>query len=650
MRNIYIFILWVFFPFLNFSQSVEYRNFDFAVNAPQITATPEELAKHKAIVLEEIKAKEIIVTNEDKTENYIFYYISILINDVTVIDKFNKIYIPVNDPSDLVTLKCRTTQANGKMLEFFKGDMKTINEDGKDYFILALEGVEKGSIVEYFYLKRIGVKYYGSEALQNKHLIKKYTSHIITPENLVYVSKSYNGLPKAVDTSYNGKNFLTISINNVKPVPDEKYVTDYEKLQRIEYKLDYNKRNTNKRLFTFADAAKQIVKNYFDVEKDEEKWVNKIYKSLKLDNLKSIDEKVFAIENYIKVDLGFIEFPGELTMAECLEKKGLSKFYQNKLAVRLFDKCGIKYEIVTTSNKSNHLFDPDFETYSFLDVTFFYITETKKYVIMENIFYRYGELPYTVTGQKGLFIKPLLIGEAYSALNSVKYIDPIDEKANYDNSELDISFKPLVNKLLINAKRTFNGNYANNLRPYYFYYDNTKRQELTNSILKGSYENATVSMINVQNFELDDYSKYKLPFVCSGLIEANELIETAGSDYIIKIGNCIGQQAELYQEESRMYPIYTAYPHTYYRVINFTVPDDYSVQGLEKLNKKVELTEKGIVTAYFYSSYKMEGKKITITVNEVYMKEYYDKESFDGFRNVINAAADFNKISLLLKK
>lgn len=650
MRIICTFVIWALIPFLTFSQSVEFRNFDFAMSSPKITATAEDLSKHKAIILEELKAREIIITNEDKVENYLFYYVSVLINDVSVIDKFNKIYVPVNDPADLVTLKCRTIQSNGKMLEFFKGDMKTINEEGKDYFILALEGVDKGAVIEYFYLKRMGVKYYGSEALQNKHLIKKYTSYIISPENLVYISKSYNGLPQAKDTSYNNKNFLVISVDGIKPVPDEKYVTDYEKFPRIEFKLDYNKRNTNKKLFTFADAAKQIVTNYFENEKDEEKAISKVYKNLKLDNLKSVDEKVFAIEKYIKNDLGFIEYPGDLTLTECLDKKGLSKFYQNKLALRLFEKCGIKYEIVTTSNKNNHLFDSDFETYSFLDVTFFYITETKKYVMMENIFYRYGELPNTVTGQKGLFIKPLLIGEAYSALNSIKYIDPIDEKANHDISELDISFKPLVNKLLINTKRTFNGIYANNLRPYYFYYDNAKRIDLANSILKGSYSNASITMLNVQNFELDDYSKYKMSFICSGLVEANELIETAGDNYIIKIGSCIGQQAELYQAESRIYPVYTAFPHTYTRIINFTVPDDYSVDGLEKINKKVELVENGVVTAYFYSSYKMEGKKITITINESYIKEFYSNESFDGFRNVINAAADFNKVSLLLKK
>ena len=39
-----------------------------------------------------------------------------------------------------------------------------------------------------------------------------------------------------------------------------------------------------------------------------------------------------------------------------------------------------------------------------------------------------------------------------------------------------------------------------------------------------------------------------------------------------------------------------------------------------------------------------------VTVNESYNKDTYDKEVFEGYRKVINAAADFNKIALLLKK
>lgn len=639
-----------FCSFYTLAQSPEYRNFDLNEKPYPVTASAEEIQKYKAIILNEVKAKELIINQKDEIEHYLFYNAAILINDQAAIDRFNKVYIPISSPDDLVTLKCRTTQPNGKSIELFKGDMKTINEDGEDYYILALEGLEKGSIIEYYYLKRIGVAYYTSESLGNKYLVKKYTSKIISPENLVYTSKSYNGMPSAKDTTYNGKNFLTFTTLNLEPVPDEKYTTNRAKLPRFEAKMDYNTKNSSKKLFTYADISKRIMGNYHEKNDGDEKIVNKTYKKLKLEDMPSTDQKVFAIESYIKNDLGYIEDPGNLTMAQCISKKGLSKFYKFKLVTLLLEKCGIGYEVVCTSNKSDQPFDPEFETYGFLDETFFMITETKKFLLPDNLVCRYGDIPANFTGQKGLFIKPLVIGDSYSATNAIKFIQPLDGKNNYDNLDVDITIKPADNKVNMLVTRTLNGYPAMGERPYYHYYDETKRVPLLNDLLKIGMENAKVSLTSAENFDLKDFKKYNLPFIASGMVEATELMEMAGSNVVFKIGNCIGPQAELYQEEKRHYPIFNLYAHSYKRVLKLTIPEGYDVQGLEKLNMNIELKEGGEVTAYFYSTYTREGNKIVVTVNESYNKDTYDKEVFEGYRKVINAAADFNKIALLLKK
>ena len=632
------------------AQSPEYRNFDLNEKAYPVTATAEEIQKNKAIILNEVKAKELIINQKDEIEHYLFYNAVILINDQSAIDRFNKVYIPISSPDDLITLKCRTTQPNGKSVELFKGDMKTISEDGEDYFILALEGLEKGSIIEYYYLKRIGVAYYSSESLANKYLVKKYTSKIISPENLVYAYKTYNGMPDAKDTTYNGKNFLTFTVNNLEPVPDEKYTTNRAKLLRFEAKMDYNTKNSSKKLFTYADIAKRIMNNYHEKMDGDEKIINKTYKKLKLEDMSSTDEKVFAIESYIKNELGYIEDPGNLTMAQCISKKGLSKFYKFKFFTLMLEKCGINYEVVCTSNKSDQPFDPEFETYGYLDETFFYISETKKYVLPDNLVCRYGDIPSAFTGQKGLFIKPLLIGDSYSATNAIKFIQPLDGKQNYDNMEADITVKPADGKVNMLLTRTLNGYPAMGERPYYHYYDETKRTNLLNDLLKLGMENAKVSLTTADNYDLKDFKKYNQPFVASGMVEATELVEKAGTNVIFKLGNCIGPQAELYQEEKRHFPIYNVYPHSYKRVLKVTIPDGYEVQGLEKLNMNIELKEGNDVTAYFRSTYTKEGNKIVVTVYESYDKDTYDKEVFEGYRKVINAAADFNKIALLFKK
>src|SRR5688572_27541743 len=86
-----------------FSQSLQYRNFDFEDKAPAVNCTEKELKDNKAIILSELKAKELIITPTNDIENNLFYYRAILINDVSVIDKFNKIYIPVQSSSELIT-------------------------------------------------------------------------------------------------------------------------------------------------------------------------------------------------------------------------------------------------------------------------------------------------------------------------------------------------------------------------------------------------------------------------------------------------------------------------------------------------------------------------------------------------------------------
>jgi len=51
----------------------------------------------------------------------------------------------------------------------------------------------------------------------------------------------------------------------------------------------------------------------------------------------------------------------------------------------------------------------------------------------------------------------------------------------------------------------------------------------------------------------------------------------------------------------------------------------------------------------FESGYNLEGNKLTITIQEFYKSNEYDLYKYEEFRNVINAASDFNKAYILFK-
>jgi hypothetical protein len=52
----------------------------------------------------------------------------------------------------------------------------------------------------------------------------------------------------------------------------------------------------------------------------------------------------------------------------------------------------------------------------------------------------------------------------------------------------------------------------------------------------------------------------------------------------------------------------------------------------------------------FTSSNKIEGDKVIVDVKEFYKSMYSPVTEFEAFRKVINASADFNKVTLVIEK
>ncbi len=64
----------------------------------------------------------------------------------------------------------------------------------------------------------------------------------------------------------------------------------------------------------------------------------------------------------------------------------------------------------------------------------------------------------------------------------------------------------------------------------------------------------------------------------------------------------------------------------------------------------LNVEEDGEVVYYFESTYSLKKNILKIQVDEGYENIYHPKEDFEAFRKVINAAADWNKIVLVLSK
>jgi hypothetical protein len=134
-------------------------------------------------------------------------------------------------------------------------------------------------------------------------------------------------------------------------------------------------------------------------------------------------------------------------------------------------------------------------------------------------------------------------------------------------------------------------------------------------------------------------------------VQTPQLVEKADKKYLLKIGSVIGKQSQLYDKKERKMPVDIDYPNSQNRTITMTIPKGYKILNPEVMRKQADYVDpNGKPIISFASNYSINGDKLTVTVNELYTKAHYSINEYDRYRDVINAAADFNKATIVLAK
>jgi hypothetical protein len=139
--------------------------------------------------------------------------------------------------------------------------------------------------------------------------------------------------------------------------------------------------------------------------------------------------------------------------------------------------------------------------------------------------------------------------------------------------------------------------------------------------------------------------------VVKGTFNTNSYIESAGDVILFKAGELIGPQSELYQDHERKLEVVNSFNRGYERKIVVHIPEGYTVQNPGDLMIKEQVFDEDKKLIYnFESKYELNGQKLEVEIDEFYDQLTYPVEKFEAFRRVINSAADFNKIVLVLSK
>ncbi|HEX8016311.1 MAG TPA: DUF3857 domain-containing protein, partial [Flavobacterium sp.] len=614
---------------------------------------PKKYADEKEIFLNRTLKIEIVVDKNTATQ-YRLIHEKKYINSDDAIERNNKVYIPFGNQENILTTKVRVILKNGKVINLDKKDIKeeVDEEKGMKYNYFALNGLEKGAVIEKLYVIEEAPDLNGNTIkMQDQYPIAEFNFDLITPVHLIFKTKSYNGLSEPVldENKLENKKVLSISEKDIAALKDDEEYSNWDvRLKLFRYKLDQNLYSGAKNLNNFKEYATNTYERINPVlDKKQEKAIAAFCKSIP--ESKDPQEQIWNIENKIKKTIIYDKYTdSKPSLSDVINTKQANSLDIIKLYTAVFKYFKIEQNIVFTSNRYKIPFDKDFESHENLNEFLFYFPGIKKYLTPTEIEYRLPLFPNYLGNNNGLFIKEKIFAGVSMGIGEVNFIEIPGTEITHDYMDITVDFTQDIENPLVTSNMTYGGYSGLNFQPIKDFVSADQYK----TMLKNISENYTLQSEYKTLTTENDGTEFigKKPYKLNLTFDGKDMIQKAGPNYLFSVGQTIGRQMELYQKDKRILPIEIHYPHYYTRKIKIILPEGATIKNLDKfvMNFKTDLD--GKTEAAFTSNYTQNKNEITVENTEFYNLINYPLTSFEQYKAVINAAADFNKIVVIVSK
>lgn len=592
--------------------------------------------------------------NDGLVEYYLEHKV-LWLNSDDNIENYNKIYLPYTATSELMVSKARVITKNGTVIELDDSKILTAQDEetGRNYKFFAFEGVEKGSFIEYYYVVRRYPRYSGNLIdFQSSYNKKNIEFDLYAPKNLIFKFKTYNNTPEVVqDTLAKDKLHWQLKLDAISSLEKEELSAYEASKSFVIYKLDRNTASNTKDISSYSKVAQNMYSYYYtEPNSKTQNLLKKFIKEATAGKDLKGDDLIRKLEFFIKTNVFQTEDGSDnfKDLDQILTKKVANESGILKLYISILKSLNIKHELVITSDRLELKFDKDFEANNFLTNFLIYFNDTDAYLSPTENDSRYGFPPAYLTDTYGLFIKEVKVGDFVSGLGKIQYIKPIEADKTVDKMILDIDFeKDNITNSIIKLDRSMSGYYAMYFQPYMNLIKEEEKVKLIEGFAKNINDNVTITSKEIINDNPELFGVKPIEFVLNFNSEA--FIEKAGNKYLFKIGELIGKQMQLYQEKTRVLPVENEFTRSYYRTLNVKIPKGYKVANLNDINIKNTFEDAGKELLIFHSYFEQKDDLLVITADEHYRKNIIDTANYEKYRTVINSAADFNKLILVLE-
>jgi hypothetical protein len=636
-----------------YAQDFSFKNFNWDENVTSVDI-PAKYKDEKEVILDRDMRIEF-VSDKGKATQYYLLHEKVYINSDDAVERNNKIYIPFGTNESVLTTKARVILKNGKVIVLDSGDIKveTDEERGMKYNYFAVNGLEKGAVIEKIFIIEEAPDVTGrSVKMQDEYPIAKNSFQLIYPNHLIFKTKSYNGLAEATITENKpdeNRNTLTVAENDTPALENnEQYANWTSQLKTLRYKLDENLANGGRNLYNFKEFSTTLYERFHPVyTKKEQKAIDDFCSGI----TKSTDEQeqIWNIEDKIKKTVNYGRYiDSQEGIQDILKTKQANQSDILRLYIAVFTKIGVENNLVLTSDRYKTPFDKDFESFENVSELLFYFPNIKKFLSPTEVQYRIPLFPNELGGINGLFIKEKTFAGMKVGIGDVGFIDIPGKDITHDVMDIAIDFSKDPENPTVTDKLQFGGYSAVNFQSAKDFISAEQYKTVLKDIAKSYTVDTEYTTLATENDGTENIGKK--PFVLNVAFNGKDLVQKAGDNYLFSVGQTIGKQMELYQENKRVMPVEIDYPHSYTRTVKLIVPEGATVKNLEKFNMDFKCDINGETQARFASHFERKGNEITIENTEYYNVLHYPLEDFEAYRAVINAAADFNKIVIVISR
>lgn len=611
--------------------------------------SPEESGKAEYILKNHVQYDYAL--ENDQFLMYVTHHRIVLVNNNEAIQNNNRIIISMYNAIELTDVRARSINKDGKVVNFDINNLKEIHDEGSDksYRIFAIEGIENGSEVEYFFTRKMYAFLFDKLFMQTDVPVRN-TSFVLTcPPHLQFDFRTYLGLPDVKREESEERNVYTLETSDVPAMKKEDFSYFDANRKRVEFKLAYNTARSKSRINTWEDAGRNFYARLTTRIKDEDKAIDKFFGSIGDKATLPAEQRIKNIEQKVKTSIQVDEHAsGEQAsrLHMVIKNKIASKEGVTRLFMALFEKAGIDVHVVITCDRESSPFDGSFDTWGYLDEYLLHFPATNGFIAPYSFAHRYPFIPNELTATDGLFIEPFTLGAMKSGLASVKWIPASDYKLNFNDLDIEVFFNDDNSGNIIRKKEMFGGYTALYFTPYLPLMTKENMVEMVQTLTKSSAPDADIVKWDAKTVADGIYDNFLLDVE----FKSTHFLERAGPRLLLKVGELIGPQSELYRDDERVTPVENDFNRSYDRKIKISLPEGYVVKNPDDLNFDV-VFDKGDKRPFaFVSKYTVSENVLEVVITEYYTEISVPLERYEDFRKVVNAAADFNKVTLVLEK